>query len=148
MDEDWGETFDEACANRVLRFKDDKGTVELYEPRPGIMHCRMRGMFCHAHALELARASSQSTAPVIHYFSDWELMTSYETEARSTMADWGRFERKRLKTGTFICGNRLVEMGVTVAGLAMALLGIEIKATTREDFNAKLAARCAGQTPP
>lgn len=147
MDGEWGATFDAALKNRKLSLDDGKSIVEVYEPAPGIIHCRMRGVFCYSHALELARVSSQSTAPIIHYFSDWEFMESYESQARSTMADWGRYERKRLKSGTFICGNRIVEMGVTVAGLGMALLGIEIKATTREDFNAKLTARCAGEEP-
>jgi len=135
--------LNEALHNRVLAIDDKGGTTELYRPAPTLLLCRISGHFTEHHARQLADASTEAAArdAVIHYFSDWEMMDAYDSAARTTMTDWGRRHRKTLKTGTFICGNRIVEMGVNVAGTAMAFLGIKIGAVSRDVFSQGLTER-------
>lgn len=143
----WGPlTIDANLLERpILDVSTDDCSTQLFHPAPGVLVSRVAGHFVTPHARALAAASTQQGTGQgdLHYFSDWSLMRSYESDARKTMTDWGREQRTVLKTGTFLCGSRMVEMGVTVAGAAMAILGIEIRAVDRETFNRRLVGRCA-----
>ena len=138
-----------ALENRVLSSSEHGCVSELYRPAPTVLVSRISGRFTAAAARELAAASTLAATDddEIYYFGDWELMESYETDARRTMMNWGRAHHGRLKSGTYVLGSRIVEMGVNVAGAAMAILGIEIRATSREAHNAALLERIRAASP-
>lgn len=137
----WGEIDSMAVLDQpIFNRSEEECTSQVFHLSPRILLCRISGNFLASHAKGIAAASTDcmGNTPELHYFCDWDLMQSYESEARSTMTNWGREQRHVLKTGTFLCGSRLVEMGVTVAGAAMAILGIEIRAVNRNTLNARL----------
>ena len=135
-DSAWGEVPAKALENKVLVVDDDECITELYHPVRNVLFCRIQGHLSESHARALAEASSLETGgeDELHYFCDWDLMQGYASGARRMLTDWGKNERGRLRTGWYICGTRIVEMGVNVAGATMAVLGVRIRAVKRKKF--------------
>ena len=137
MTPDWGEIPHLAIQNCITSISDDNGAAELFHPAPQVLFCRCTGHLSERHTIAMLEATNEALqgVSILHYFGDWETMKTYDSASRTRMMDWGRQERSRLKSGTFVCGTRIVEMGVNVAGMAMALIGIQIRATTRQGLH-------------
>ncbi len=94
------------------------GVVQVENPAPGIMLCRVTGngdvdvANAIVAAVELVFVQTES----IHSFHDWLGVTGYTSEARTVLTEWSRPRRHAVRS-TLLFEGRILAMGVAVASL-------------------------------
>jgi hypothetical protein len=124
-----------AAARPILDARDARGTLSMWNPAPGVVVTQAVGVL----SSQLADGWVAATEPLWkqpcpwEFYSDWELMSTYDSKARKTLTDLVLRQRHAIRSSWFLTGSRLVSMGVATAGAATALVGVSLHATTSRD---------------
>ncbi len=137
-------TWTLAMRNRVLLVVEDEGTLALSVPQSGILVCRVGGILSQEMAgrwIEVLHSRLQG-GQVFATFMDWELMSSYDSEARRQLTSWGIKNARNFARGTHcLVGSKIVAMGIATAGLSLSLVGVSLTTyASRTKFETALAA--------
>lgn len=119
------------------------GALEMYRPLPSVLYTRACGQCTTALAEGWLRCTEGiwPTVDKLMVFNDWQLMTNYDSEARSRLTGWVVEHRAQFRAAWFSSGSRLVSMGVSVASVATSMFGVPMHAPSdRESFLAQLNA--------
>ncbi len=139
----WLPVSSTATQQQLMSMDVGDGALEMYRPSPNIVYTRARGR-CAAALAEgwvTSTANIWSTVDKLTVFNVWQLMTSYDSAARSSLTSWVLAHRLQFSTAWFSSGSRLVSMGVSVAGVATSMFGVPMHAPPeRETFLQQLAA--------
>ena len=87
---DWGTLPARALRSESLSARSERGAVELFVPAPGVSVIRVAGRLETDLARQLTDAYEPAFAEARHLraFMDCELMTGYDSEARSHLTQW------------------------------------------------------------
>ncbi|MEO0325147.1 MAG: hypothetical protein AAF447_19465 [Myxococcota bacterium] len=94
------------------------------EPAPGVLHFQASGRL----SLEVARRILEFTegrrTPGLAAFHDWWGVESYDTKARYLLTKWVVTNRQAIREAHVLSRSRLVRMGVSVANISVAGIGV------------------------
>ena len=130
--------------NRLLLVEEEEGALALSIPSSNVVVSRVRGIFSREMArrwIEVMRPRTQSGV-VFETFMDWELMSSYDSDARRQLTSWVVGSHRSFARGAHcLVGSKIVAMGIATAGLSFALVGVSLTAyANRTKFETALAA--------
>ncbi|MGE3673221.1 MAG: hypothetical protein AB7K71_26345 [Polyangiaceae bacterium] len=122
----WGTLPARALRSESLSARSERGAVELFVPAPGVSVIRVAGRLETDLARQLTDAYEPAFAEARHLraFMDCELMTGYDSEARSHLTQWVIQHRSQVRGCWVLTGSKLVAMGITVADTALSLAGV------------------------
>ncbi|MGE0325312.1 MAG: hypothetical protein AB7S68_23505 [Polyangiaceae bacterium] len=122
----WGTLPARALRSESLSARSERGAVELFVPAPGVSVIRVAGRLETDLARQLTDAYEPTFAEARHLraFMDCELMTGYDSEARSHLTQWVIRHRSQVRGCWVLTGSKLVAMGITVADTALSLAGV------------------------
>ncbi|MEZ4374075.1 MAG: hypothetical protein R3B07_24860 [Polyangiaceae bacterium] len=123
---DWGTLPARALRSESLSARSERGAVELFVPAPGVSVIRVAGRLETDLARQLTDAYEPAFAEARHLraFMDCELMTGYDSEARSHLTQWVIQHRSQVRGCWVLTGSKLVAMGISVADTALSLAGV------------------------
>jgi hypothetical protein len=131
-----------ATRNRILVAAESKGTLELYIPKPGVLVSRVRGTLSQAMAQRWIAVMEPriGKGEVFHVLNDWEYMDHYESGARRDLTEWVVSTIRNYRSVHVLVASKIVAMGVSAAGLSLALVGLRmISHSSRAKFDGELA---------
>lgn len=132
-----------ALQRQLMSMDVGTGALEMYRPLPNVIYTRARGQCATPLAEGWVRSTEDiwPTVDKLMVFNDWQLMTSYDSEARSRLTGWVVAHRTQFSAAWFSSGSRLVNMGVSVASVATSMFGVPMHAPSdRDAFLAQLNA--------
>lgn len=121
------------------RLQTSKSSVEIEFPQPHIMLVRVTGAPPEdmlPRVLALRDGLLKQSRPLV-FFDDFAKATHYSTRMRVELTAWMFHNRSRVGAVHLLSGNKIVDMGVTVANLA--LNGLIRCYPDRPSFEAALA---------
>jgi hypothetical protein len=103
------------------RLADERGSLEITSPSPGVLLVRFVG---HARspiadAIILALDAAVAAHGSVTVFDDWYGATGYDSAVRLKLTDWTRRNAAALRGTHVLVGSRLIAMGLSVASLAL-----------------------------
>jgi len=103
------------------RFADERGSLEITAPHPGVLLVRFDG---HARApvadaIIVALDAAVAAHGYVIVFDDWYGATGYDSAVRLKLTDWTRRNAAELRATHVLVGSRLIAMGLSVASLAL-----------------------------
>jgi hypothetical protein len=119
-----------------------RGRIYLYQVTPRAIYAQVVGHLDvkGAEAFKAFADRAFARAPSTDMFHDWGEMTSYDSEARSSLTRWTIVNRKSIGSVVFLVRSKLVAMGVATANLATSPLGVTLHShTDRAAFERELA---------
>ena len=136
-----------ATQNRILDLREERGSLEMFTPLPRVLVTRATGHMCEAFADGWITATQRLMEgdQTVSVFNEWGQMGSYESAARRKLTDWMLSHRTRFSDTNFTTNSRIVAMGVSVAGAAVALVSIKVELHTREEFLRRLEVALRGR---
>ncbi len=111
--------------NAPLRaWKDAKGNLDIWKPKSTIFVTRVRGHMSLDMTRELMAAidSTLRSVPrdgVVDHYYDWLDMTSYDSDSRVALAEWGAKRVHRIGNVWVCTSNRVAIMGLSVMNLVL-----------------------------
>jgi hypothetical protein len=112
----------------------ERGTLVAHELGGGVFVSKLRGHFgVELLPTYLTLISNAMRVSHVLSFNDWEEMTSYDSECRTTMVGWVTKHRAGVRAFHVLVRSRIVAMGVSAAAL---LIGGELlhMYSAREDY--------------
>lgn len=132
-----------SMSNVLVDQTDSRGRLELYLPTPLLLVARCGGHFSEGLADEWVRV----VRPVLRktqgmtMFNEWREMTGYDSASRQKLTALTLGNKGAFKSIYFVTNSRIVAMGVNVASVPLAMMGVEfITCRTDEEFLRKLDA--------
>lgn len=119
---------------------DDRGRLELFHPAPLVLMARCSGHFSESLANEWVRVLRPILAKTqgITMFNEWREMSGYDSATRQKLTALASGHKGAFKAVHFSTSSRIVMMGVNVASIPMAMMGVEFAVCTNTEFQTKL----------
>lgn len=119
----------------------------MFAPTSTVLVSRASGHLSEAFADGWVKATKRvmEGKQPIHVFNDWTLMEGYDSAARRKLTDWAVSHRALISRTHFTVTSRIVSMGVSVAGAALALASISVESLPRQEFVARLKLALEGE---
>ena len=120
-------------------WRDDRGTLTISAPRPGIVLQRFEGYARVPMADAIIERLDVEIAAheTIYVFDDWFEAVGYDSEVRLKLTEWTRRHASDVRETHVLFRSKLIAMGLSVASLA---LGRQIHTYARRiDFEKALA---------
>lgn len=119
---------------------DARGRLEIYQPAPLLLLARCTGHLSESLTDEWVRV----VRPILlrskgmTMFNEWREMTGYDSASRQKLTTLAS-GKGVFKSVYFVTNSRIVAMGVNVASIPLAMIGVDlITCPSDEDFLAKL----------
>ena len=132
----WGALPASALRKHVGGASTERGRSESFEPAPGVLVLRISGFMDQAILHEFIEVAERTLARGvdIHIFADWELATAYDGHARREATEWVIAHRERVRSFQIIAGSKILSMGISVAQMALAIVGYDLQSVSRPEF--------------
>lgn len=126
----------EATANQYGEMRSARGSLDMYNPVPGVLVTRAIGHLDAAMSDQWIRRSERlfHSTKKLAIFNDWEFLDTYDSASRRDLTQWVLDHRARIEGAWFLTGSRIVAMGVAVAGTATALAGVTLNAALERPY--------------
>lgn len=119
-------------------FTSPRGELSIWQPAPGVVVQKASGHANLAAAqFMVARLNAFVSQGRVTIYDDWQLLTSYDGDARDLITAWSRDNRARIEKIHILVGSRLVAMAITVANLVTD--GVSKTYTNRTEFALEFA---------
>lgn len=129
-------------------YMSERGTLEVWKPSPAVVSLKLDGKLDLELAAQILHTYDEvvSAERQLDIFADWEKMTAYASQTRSTMTIWCEANRAKIKSLSVLLGS---EIGRLRIGIVNEMLGGMIRTyTDREDYEAAMARAAAGYGKP
>ncbi|WP_050428892.1 hypothetical protein [Chondromyces crocatus] len=96
--------------------------IQIFYPAPGVLYTRAEGqadLECAQHAMQAFDRVAAATTEKVAVFHDWEGITAYTAEVRSTYTKWSKGHVERLAGVHILIRSRMVAMAVTLVSAAV-----------------------------
>jgi hypothetical protein len=126
----------------VVEYHDWRGAVRG-ERRGAVYFMHASGIVGEAAARTLCSGADTliEEGESVFIIGDWSEMVSFDTAFRTTMTAWVVKNTKKTKSIHILVKSAIVNVGVNMAAIPLAAVGIKLTSTTdREAFDARLKA--------
>ena len=124
-------------SNVLVDQTDSRGRLELFLPTPLLLVARCGGHLSEGLADEWVRV----VRPILRrtkgmtMFNEWREMTGYDSASRQKLTALASGDKGAFKSVYFVTNSRIVAMGVNVASVPLAMMGVDfITCRTDEEF--------------
>lgn len=123
-----------SMSNVLVDQADARGQLQLYLPTPLLLIGRCVGHLSEGMADEWVRV----LRPILRktqgmtMFNEWREMTGYDSASRQKLTALAAGEKGAFKSVYFVTNSRIVAMGVNVASVPLAMMGVDF-ITCRSD---------------
>jgi len=114
------------------RYEFERGTIELWSPRPWLLASRVTGHLQRSAAWQIVEHRGQLLPNVefLEEFHDWMDMTGYDSASRQELTAHSFEHRNQIKAIHILTDSKIIKMGIAVASIA---LGDMLKTYARRD---------------